>query len=136
MNEELQKQLASIIAAIQNAAAKGTDFALTQLPDIAQQYVAYGRASATAYMAVWLLMFVLGIVCFRRGIRLTREDSKLERTHYGKSPNEDESIACGIFGTLLTIVSFIGAMLVMGDVFKAWFAPKVYLIEQLERLVK
>ena len=45
MNSELQTQLASILAAIQRATSASADFALTHLPDIAQQYVMYGRVS-------------------------------------------------------------------------------------------
>lgn len=53
MKEELQSKLVEILGSIQTAAGKAGDFAMTQLPDIAQSYVVYGRISS----------FVLLVLC-------------------------------------------------------------------------
>lgn len=46
MKDALQLKMVEILTAIQSAVGKSADFALEQLPDIAQQYVLYGRCGA------------------------------------------------------------------------------------------
>jgi hypothetical protein len=62
MNEQLQVQMASILASIQEATGKASDFAMGQLPDIAQQYLTYGRVSNLALLLLsgvrWRLLFL------------------------------------------------------------------------------
>ena len=43
MKEELQGKLVDILTSIQTAAGKASDFAMDELPGIAQEYVAFGR---------------------------------------------------------------------------------------------
>lgn len=57
MKEELNTKLVEILTSIQTAAGKASDFALDQLPDIAQSYVLYGRA--VSVVAVGLFAAVL-----------------------------------------------------------------------------
>ena len=54
MKEELQSNLVEILTSIQTATGKAADFAVEQLPDIAQSYVAYGQVWAA-------LAFVIGM---------------------------------------------------------------------------
>jgi hypothetical protein len=42
MEKELQLQLANILKIVVTNVSAATDFSLSQLPDIAQQYIAYG----------------------------------------------------------------------------------------------
>ena len=56
MKEELNGKLVEILTSIQTAAGKASDFALEQLPDIAQSYVMYGRAVSVAHLLIFLLI--------------------------------------------------------------------------------
>ena len=54
MKDELQLKLTEILTAIQVGVSKTADFTLEQLPDIAQQYLLYGK--------VWLIKEVAGML--------------------------------------------------------------------------
>ena len=56
MKEELNSKLVEILTSIQTAAGKASDFALEQLPDIAQSYVLYGRA-----ISLMTLVFLIAL---------------------------------------------------------------------------
>lgn len=60
MNDQLQAQLVTILAKILVSVGELKDFSLEQLPDIAQQYIAYGYWKSVAYIC--LNVFCL-IVC-------------------------------------------------------------------------
>jgi hypothetical protein len=61
MKEELQGKLVEILTSIQTATGKASDFAMSQLPDVAQSYVGYGRALYTVGVVLGAL-FLLACV--------------------------------------------------------------------------
>lgn len=50
LQQNLLDRADSIFAAIGNTVTKATDFATAEIPDIAYQYVAYGRVMATVIL--------------------------------------------------------------------------------------
>lgn len=58
---ELLSRADSIFASISAAVGKATDFAAVQIPEIAIQYVAYGRAYKTTLVLVFLAIFFIGL---------------------------------------------------------------------------
>jgi len=140
MKEELQTKLVEILGSIQSAAGKAGDFALTQLPDIAQSYVAYGRLW-TAF-AVISALAVIGIAAalFARGHSVYKADraiepdstrfymrfSRLQRDGFGYFA---PAAGIGAIGAMLLSVSVQSALLV-------WVAPKVWLLKEIAGLLK
>ena len=61
MKDALQLKMVEILTAIQSAVGKSADFALEQLPDIAQQYVLYGRVWSTIAVLVSLAFLVTAV---------------------------------------------------------------------------
>jgi hypothetical protein len=124
MNEQLQSQLAAILGSIHTGVAKASDFAMTELPSIAQQYVMYGRATTT-------LGVVLGLVAFFAAYKLARFGAS--EPEYGEETEQIlgifVAIAAGFTGLVLLLLNTSQALLV-------WLAPKVWLLKELAQLIK
>jgi hypothetical protein len=124
MNEQLQSQLAAILGSIHTGVAKASDFAMAELPSIAQQYVMYGRAAIT-------LGVVLGLVAFFAAYKLARFGAS--KNEYGEETEQilgiGGAVAAGFIGLVLLTINTSQALLV-------WFAPKVWLLKELAQLIK
>lgn len=126
MKEELQTKMVEILSSIQTAAGKASDFALEQLPDIAQSYVAYGRASVTLsiIMSVALLFAVAWLFKWTH--------HKVSKEDYDAVIWFPTGLAGSIAAMFLTINLFIDSKTAM----LVWFAPKVWLLKELASLIK
>lgn len=123
MNDKLQGSLAEILTGIQSAVKASGDFAASQLPDIAQQYITYGRAANTMYAVLFLLASAI----------LARIARKLFNAWDGRgSVVPPLLIMCSGAACVLTSILFLCRL---SDVMLVWFAPKVWLIKQLASLV-
>lgn len=129
MKEELQGKLAEILTSIQTAAGKASDFAMEQLPDIAQSYVAYGRVWLTL-QALWLAVVVVAalFVAARYGFMSTK------KTSYGHWA--DERIFAAAAGSVIALVSSSFFMSMLQPVILVWLAPKVWLLKELAHMLK
>lgn len=126
MKEELQHKLVEVIGSIQSAAGKASDFALEQLPDIAQSYVAYGRASATALA----ILSVLGLAGIAWLFKWTHH--KVVKERY------DEMIwmPVGIVGFIAGVLLLFLLLCSLQSALLVWFATKVWLLKELAGLIK
>lgn len=132
MKDELQTKLVEILTAIQSATGKAADFAMDQLPDIAQQYVVYGRA-VTVVSSVALVLFAA--VCFYAAFYALRNPWNTSpysfEQHLKRSDSNQIMIVFGaVFGAIAMILS------VATFDYLVWFAPKVWLIKELAMLIK
>ena len=120
MKEELQGKLVEILTSIQNATSRAADFALADLPDIAQQYLVVGRAFAT--IVELLLTVILGVLIW-------------SCVWIMKNADEYEKPV-----VLLPGIAAIGVSVVwlteLKTLLMVWFAPKVWLITELAKLIK
>ena len=129
MKDELQTKLAEILTVIQADVAKGADFAMEQLPDIAQQYVLYGRVwSAIAVLATLALTVFIawGTVMFG---------------YLGKQTNKyggmtEERMAAAALGTIAFVPAALTFLVTLHDLAFVWLAPKVWLIKEVAGLLK
>lgn len=117
MKDELQSKLVEILTAIQSAAGQAGDFAMTQLPDIAQSYVMYGRAITTLSVIVGLAVLVAtAYIAWRLGRR------------HGFT---------GLEPMYLFPLCISGVLLFnTGPMLLVWFAPKVWLLKEIAGLLK
>ena len=158
MKKELQDKLVDILVNIQGAASKASDFALEQLPEIAQSYVAYGRVSQSVYMALAVLMALAGIGLLVYGLRVDRRGQRA----YQAALDEQEAKLASVTDTLQklamkrhiyrheypvgipwthsggvsVLLGFLWAMTVANKFFLVWMAPKVWLLKEIAALVK
>lgn len=128
MQAALLSRADSIFTALGNTVEKAKDMAVEggkmvaeQLPDIAYQYVAYGRAINSVYIAIAVgLMFI--------GWRVARK----------MNSNMGESEFFGrVFGGILPgVVGGVVFLVNLKDFIMVWFAPKVWLIMEIAELVR
>lgn len=134
MEKELQLKLVEILTAIQTAAGKASDFALDQLPDIAQQYVVYGMVVA----AVKVLALALPTVAagYYAWWAYRNPWYSTYSWHRDQNVRADSNymamwiagVACFVFAGMVFAAIADGALV--------WFAPKVWLLKELAALVK
>jgi membrane-bound acyltransferase YfiQ involved in biofilm formation len=121
MNEQLQSKLVEILSGIQAATRAAGDFAMEQLPDIAQQYVMYGRAVNTVAVIAALLVLLL--------LYLNRRP--MLKAH------EDDIAAWPVITVMLGCsFSFMTLLFCVPPALLVWFAPKVWLLKEIASLVK
>jgi len=117
MQEELQSKLVEILTSIQAATGKAADFAMDQLPDIAQSYVVYGRVSST--FAVFGSAAVIAALLY-----------------FSKAYEKESEGVSWIGGGFTAIFPAMAFCFSIGDFFLVWFAPKVWLLKEFAQLVK
>lgn len=138
MQEQLLSQASNILQAVSDSVGKAADFtvdaatkagnfAATQIPDIAYQYIAYGRASTTAafifgVLGVILLTWIIVAVCFNN--------------KYNIKDTEARGFIAFLSSAFIGIPSFGFVFVHFNDMIMVWFAPKVWLIREIVHLVK
>jgi hypothetical protein len=119
----LETKLVEILGAIADGVAQAKDFAVEQLPDIAQQYILLGRAWETITFSISIAA-VVGLIYVTVKIpksRIIENDAKWAL--------EILTAGAAFFALLIAIHKLKDFLLV-------WFAPKLYLIQGLAQLVK
>lgn len=132
MKDELQSKMVEILTSIQSAAGKASDFALEQLPDIAQQYVLYGRG-VTVATSVFLLLLAIGFGAL--ALWAYRNPWNISDWSVDKGKARSDSNLCvmgfgALFSFVLLMVSFASFD------WMVWLAPKVWLLKELASLIK
>jgi hypothetical protein len=128
MKEELQGKLVEILTSIQTAAGKASDFAMAELPDIAQSYIAYGRAAYTAAIVLAVVVLVAAVFAARLWA--------IEGAKSWSDRNEPKFMV-GLFGTVGGVM--LGLMVLAMNASSAllvWFAPKVWLLKEIAGMLK
>jgi hypothetical protein len=127
MNEQLQTKLVEILGNIQSATKSAGDFALSQLPDLAQSYILYGRVVETFTVLTSLLVFILS--CWLLFLCISK--------FYFAEGGDIDLQGMGIVLTLISgSISFIVGLCNLSSLFLVWLAPKVWLIKELATLIK
>jgi hypothetical protein len=124
MKEELQGKLVEILTSIQTAAGKASDFAMAELPDIAQSYIAYGRAVYTAGFVIGLILLVAIAYV---GWRVHKHESR--RSYYDAF---NVFFPTGMAGAVVSGIMAIS----FGPLMLVWFAPKVWLLKEIAGMLK
>jgi hypothetical protein len=134
MSEELQGKLVEVITSIQGAVGKASDFALGQLPDVAQSYVVYGRVTATLDVVVLGAMFAGAVyVAVRKGFL---NHTAIKTRCYSEGDWEETRTAAAVVGSMAAVILFCCEMAAIQSAALVWFAPKVWLLKELAALVK
>lgn len=145
MNPELQKQLAEMLAKLMDATQNAATWTSGQIPLLVQEKIAYGRASETA----WMVVFVVGVVGFgltaKRRVPVWTAALADERDMCRTSNRGyDEAvvnktvvtfmIACGsLLAAVLCLVAFLANI---NNFMLVWFAPRLYIVEWLRTMIQ
>lgn len=118
MQQELLNRADAIFDSVGKAVTTAGEFVAGQVPDIAMQYVAYGRAWTTCAVVLGFSLILFSIWLVKKMVK-DWEESEMT--------------------PLASVPLFIGAMLA-GINFKefllVWFVPKVWLLQEIVHLVK
>lgn len=120
ISEQFSDKLLEIITSIQTAVGKAADFTFEQLPDIAQQYVAFGRAYSITVLVVSLIF--MGFFWYLGNMI----NKRCQGTH------ESDSGWVMVFPGMLPLLVFL---LNLKETILVWFAPKVWLIQEIANLI-
>lgn len=122
MNEELQKQLAEMLAKLMTFAEDGAKWAGEQIPPLVREKIALGRAEESVWMAVSVGLLLAGVV-----IAVKTWPWMVDNLDYGPTP-------------LVTAVAVLpGIIAVSGNLhgfLLVWFAPRLYIVEWLRTLIQ
>ncbi len=143
MQEELLARADKIFDWIGQSMDKVGDLAIQggkavaeQVPDIAMQYVAYGRVTLTVYIVLGLFSFFIAYYSFFRvGLRDSMKLGMVQT--YGGKDWHPLRIGMSIVGGAFGLIA--GGLLVfvnLKEFVLVWFAPKVWLMMELVQLVK
>lgn len=126
VTNQLTSKLVEVIGQIQGAVAKTADFAMAQLPDVAQSYVAFGRAYDTVLVGVGLVVAFISACIF----------VSMAKKAKAASYSEEDAYVFGCFGSAVVFcISMLVSIINTKDLLLVWFAPKVWLIQELANLV-
>jgi hypothetical protein len=129
MTNDLQSKLVEILTAIQTSVSKASDFALSQLPDIARQYVLYGRAYDTFLFGAAIAVFAICVFTF---LKFGAYGKSLDK--YGEWTGNRYAII--VSSCVIGAWSFATIGLLAKDTLLVWIAPKVWLLQEIARLVR
>jgi uncharacterized membrane protein len=123
MNETLQNKLVAILNAIQSSIQTTGTFILEQLPDIALQYLAFGRVATILWVLVGIFILVAGFILTSRSVKQIKDS--VDRG------------AATLFGGGITLVCGVPFILYnLNNMLLVWFAPKVWLLLELKNFIK
>lgn len=125
MNEELQLKLVEVLDGISQGVTQAKDFAVDQLPDVAQQYIMFGMVWETvAFIGSFAILAVLCLALFM----------------IIKHRNRLDEVLVGLGGGVLAVIAIPIWLFVvfasLKDMMLVWFAPKLYLLQGIASLVK
>ena len=106
MDNELQQKIMNLI----NGAEQ-------QIPEIAQEYLAWGAMSSCIGIVISLIMLIVGIIFICKTLPLKFE--------------KESECACIILGCLLAVLGTLLLTINSYELIKIKTAPKVYLIDSL-----
>lgn len=109
-----------ILEQVLQAVSQAADFAKEQIPDIAMQYVLFGRVYETSVFALAIIAASLGVVLF----------SKADNFH---SSNQKDG---KVLAVIITASALVTAAAWAKSVALVWFAPKIWLLLEISKLVK
>ena len=126
MNEEITKLGADALKDLLTNLTQAKGFVLEQAPDFCQQMCTWAIVSSAIGLLLWILASAAAIVLVYR-LRSCVDAVGLPLI----------SILIGILAGMFLFASFAAGVLPAAtDGLKAYFAPKVYLVEQITHMVK
>lgn len=129
MNQSLQDQLAKVIQTLAASVQKTADFAVAELPDIANQYLMYGRVQAT-------LVFMLFLSCFIISLAISLKCGYLSKAVDRWEDWTDSRTNAAVIGSFGALISGTITLCIAPNFLLVWIAPKVWLIREFINLVK
>ena len=129
MNEELQSKLAEVLGGIADGVAQAKDFTVEQLPDVAHQYIMFGMMWETVALVASAIAFALSVWLTVWAVKTTMDDDSSYKQEYA-------AMIGGVMGGVGVVVFGIISIAKIHPFLLVWFAPKLYLLQGIEGLLK
>lgn len=123
MNDQLQAQVSQILAAIMTSVGEVKDFSITQLPDIAQQYISYGWW-INAFYAIGVGVVIIGLLAIAVFI-----------VQLAKKQHDNDILMFLVFPGMFLIVSGAVFFEKIHNLILIHNAPKVWFILEIKNLL-
>lgn len=122
MNDQLQAQISQIIAQIMVSVGEVKDFSMSQLPDIAQQYITYGIWKTGITSVILFIVIIAMFFVAKSGIEdLNRGD--------------DIGMLKTIFPIPVGVISVIGLIENIHSFILVMTAPKVWFLLEIKNII-
>lgn len=130
MDEQLQKELAEWLASIRGTASEAKGIIVEQGPEVAAEFVAFGRAKETGQLCLLLVVAVLTIAVWRRVLRGMTWDRF--QSLFDGSDDQSGPFILGVFLTApLAILLPIAISITAYWAAMAWLAPRLYILYKI-----
>jgi hypothetical protein len=123
MNDKLQSQLAEILGSMLTSIGEVKDFSMSQLPDIAQQYITYGIVHGCISTVILLTMSIAS------GVMAV----KMFKKYMGEK--RDLYMIAGMASGFVFIITSPMLYIQLNSLILALTAPKVWFILEIKNLI-
>jgi len=125
MNDKLQSQLAEILGSMLTSIGEVKDFSMSQLPDIAQQYITYGIVHGCISTVILLTIFIAS------GVMAV----KMFKKYMGDVYDGDLYMIAGTASGFVFIIPLPMLYIQLNSLILALTAPKVWFILEIKNLI-
>lgn len=132
MNEETKTILNQFLASLMEGLDKAGAFVTEQLPLVLQEYITWGIVKGV----IVLMVGIAAMFSWRKWIYAPAKIRLAELRRRDSLDAMDVNMWIGISGVVALTVLAVGIFCGLLPAAKAIFAPRVYLIEELSKLVK
>ena len=128
MNTETDKQIAEILKKGLEAAEKSGNFVIEQAPDLVKQLITYKTIEASIYVLIEIVLMYLIARYFKYLYKKNNENSSFI--------SENSFHFIGIIISFMASIFFFFAFIIdISNLIQLIFAPKIYLLEYIAKLL-
>lgn len=128
MNSETDKQIAEILKKGLEAAEKSGNFVIEQAPDLVKQLITYKTIETSIYVLIEITLMYLIFRYFKYLYKKNNEDSDF-------IPENEFHVGGIIINFVLSIFCFFAFIDDVSSLIQLIFAPKIYLLEYIAKLL-
>jgi hypothetical protein len=126
-SEYFQRQLIEMIELAKHTGTNAVEFVSTQAPEVVHQIVLWEIVNESIPVIFLLILLLVGIIVLRAGFKMAKKS--------GGWDGGPETVAA-MAGAVAIFISIFAISVEIGDVLKPLVAPKVFLIEYTNDLLK
>ena len=128
MNTETDKQIAEILKKGLEVAEKSGNFVIEQAPDLVKQLITYKTIETSISVLIEITLMYLIFRYFKYLYKKNNEDSDF-------ISDSEFHIAGIVITSLIGIFSFLAFIIEISNLIQLIFAPKIYLLEYIAKLL-
>lgn len=125
LQQEIFNRIDPVLEWIKSTAISTGEFLKTEIPDVAYQYILYGRVKSSILVLLSIILITVGITLLYKLINVGFE--------YRATPRQVIGTIAGIVSSVVGILVFLANIETLIIV---WTAPKVWLLREITTLFK